>query len=36
MGAAEVRCGKYKDAPAVCNDQARFYQYTGQGCISGP
>ncbi|KUO07392.1 ABC transporter substrate-binding protein [Streptomyces sp. DSM 15324] len=31
MGAAEVKCGKYQDAPAVCNDQARFYQYQGKG-----
>ncbi|NGO11363.1 ABC transporter substrate-binding protein, partial [Streptomyces sp. HC44] len=31
MGAAEVKCGKYPDAPAVCNDQARFYQYEGKG-----
>ena len=31
MGAAEVECGKYPDAPAVCNDQARFYQYEGKG-----
>jgi branched-chain amino acid transport system substrate-binding protein len=33
MGAAEVKCGKYKDAPAVCNDQARFYQYKGKGAF---
>jgi branched-chain amino acid transport system substrate-binding protein len=31
MGAPEVTCGKYADAPAVCNDQARFYQYQGKG-----
>jgi len=31
MGAPEVNCGKYADAPAVCNDQARFYQYQGKG-----
>jgi branched-chain amino acid transport system substrate-binding protein len=31
MGAAEVKCGKYPDALAVCNDQARFYQYEGKG-----
>ncbi|WP_458247001.1 ABC transporter substrate-binding protein [Streptomyces sp. MAI_2237] len=31
MGAAEVKCGKYQDAPAVCNDQARFYAYKGKG-----
>lgn len=31
MGAAEVTCAKYPDAPAVCNDQARFYAYQGKG-----
>ncbi|MFC4506014.1 MULTISPECIES: ABC transporter substrate-binding protein [Streptomyces] len=31
MGAPKVACGKYSDAPAVCNDQARFYQYKGKG-----
>jgi branched-chain amino acid transport system substrate-binding protein len=31
MGSAEVACGKYQDAPAVCSDQARFYQYQGKG-----
>jgi branched-chain amino acid transport system substrate-binding protein len=31
MGAPEVTCGKYADAPAVCNDQSRFYQYQGKG-----
>ncbi|HKT01950.1 MAG TPA: ABC transporter substrate-binding protein [Rugosimonospora sp.] len=29
MGAPQVDCRKYRDAPAVCNDQARFYQYQG-------
>jgi branched-chain amino acid transport system substrate-binding protein len=31
MGAPEVTCGKHADAPAVCNDQSRFYQYQGKG-----
>ncbi|WP_030437626.1 ABC transporter substrate-binding protein [Actinoplanes subtropicus] len=31
MGAPEVTCGKYPAAPAVCNDQSRFYQYQGKG-----
>jgi len=31
MGAAEVQCGKYQDAPAVCNDQSKFYRYEGKG-----
>lgn len=31
MGAPEVTCAKYADAPAVCNDQSRFYQYQGKG-----
>ncbi|GAB2832237.1 ABC transporter substrate-binding protein [Lentzea nigeriaca] len=33
MGAAEVQCGKYQDAQAVCNDQSRFYQYGGKGAF---
>jgi branched-chain amino acid transport system substrate-binding protein len=31
MGTAHVQCGAYADAPAVCNDQAKFYQYSGKG-----
>jgi len=31
MGAPTVSCGKYTDAPAVCNDQDRFYRYEGKG-----
>jgi branched-chain amino acid transport system substrate-binding protein len=31
MGAPTVQCGKYPDAPAVCNDQTTFYQYQGKG-----
>lgn len=31
MGAPEVRCGKYADAPAVCNDRSKFYTYQGKG-----
>jgi branched-chain amino acid transport system substrate-binding protein len=31
MGAPQVQCGKYPDAPAVCNDQSKFYQYKGKG-----
>lgn len=31
MGAPTVACGRYSDAPAVCNDQDRFYKYQGQG-----
>lgn len=34
MGAPKVECGKYSDSPAVCNDQARFYQYEGKGAFS--
>lgn len=35
MGAPEVTCGKYEEAPAVCNDQARFYLYRGKGSFEG-
>lgn len=31
MGAPKVNCGRYPEAPAVCNDQARFYSYQGVG-----
>jgi branched-chain amino acid transport system substrate-binding protein len=31
MGAPSVSCGKYPDAPAVCNDQTTFYKYLGKG-----
>jgi branched-chain amino acid transport system substrate-binding protein len=31
MGAPSLRCGRYADAPAVCNDQTRFYRYRGNG-----
>jgi branched-chain amino acid transport system substrate-binding protein len=31
MGSAQVTCGKYADARAVCNDQAKFYHYRGKG-----
>ena len=31
LGAPELKCGKYTDAPAVCNDQTQFFQYFGKG-----
>jgi branched-chain amino acid transport system substrate-binding protein len=31
MGAPEVKCGQFADAPAVCNSQSKFYDYQGQG-----
>jgi branched-chain amino acid transport system substrate-binding protein len=31
FGAPEVQCGKYPDAPAVCNDQTQFFDYSGKG-----
>jgi branched-chain amino acid transport system substrate-binding protein len=31
MGAPTVECGKYPEAPAVCNDQTTFYRYLGKG-----
>jgi branched-chain amino acid transport system substrate-binding protein len=31
FGAPTLQCGKYPDAPAVCNDQTKFYKYEGAG-----
>jgi branched-chain amino acid transport system substrate-binding protein len=31
MGAPEVKCGQFADAPAVCNSQSKFYDYQGKG-----
>jgi branched-chain amino acid transport system substrate-binding protein len=30
LGAPELKCGKYGNAPAVCNDRAQFFQYQGK------
>jgi hypothetical protein len=30
LGAPSLQCGKYSDAPAVCNDQTQFFNYSGQ------
>jgi hypothetical protein len=27
-GAPQLVCGKYKDAPSVCNDKVQFFFYT--------
>jgi branched-chain amino acid transport system substrate-binding protein len=29
LGAPELACGKYSNAPAVCNDRAQFFTYEG-------
>jgi branched-chain amino acid transport system substrate-binding protein len=31
MGPPSIRCGQFKQAIAICNDQTQFYQYQGQG-----
>jgi len=31
FGAPSVQCAKYADAPAVCNDQTKFFKYNGKG-----
>jgi branched-chain amino acid transport system substrate-binding protein len=31
LGAPQLQCGKYADAPAVCNDQTQFFNYAGKG-----
>jgi len=30
-GAPVLQCGKYPEAPAICNDQTKFYNYEGKG-----
>jgi branched-chain amino acid transport system substrate-binding protein len=30
LGAPELQCDKYKDAPAVCNDRTQFFTYEGK------
>jgi branched-chain amino acid transport system substrate-binding protein len=34
MGAPEVKCGQFADAPAVCNSQSKFYTYQGKGAFT--
>jgi branched-chain amino acid transport system substrate-binding protein len=30
LGAPELQCEKYEDAPAICNDRAQFFTYSGE------
>jgi branched-chain amino acid transport system substrate-binding protein len=30
LGAPALQCGRYADAPAICNDQVQFFNYSGQ------
>ena len=30
LGAPELQCGKYSDAPAICNDRTQFFTYSGK------
>jgi branched-chain amino acid transport system substrate-binding protein len=30
LGAPELQCGKYEDAPAICNDRTQFFTYAGE------
>jgi branched-chain amino acid transport system substrate-binding protein len=30
-GPPTIQCGKYPEAPGICNDQEKFYKYTGKG-----
>jgi branched-chain amino acid transport system substrate-binding protein len=30
LGAPELACGKYPNAPGICNDRAQFFEYTGK------
>jgi branched-chain amino acid transport system substrate-binding protein len=31
LGPPTVQCGKYPDAPAICNDQEKVFKYEGKG-----
>jgi branched-chain amino acid transport system substrate-binding protein len=31
LGSPVLECGKYPDAPGVCNDYTQFYKYNGGG-----
>jgi branched-chain amino acid transport system substrate-binding protein len=30
LGSPVLECGKYPEAPGVCNDYTQFYKYDGQ------
>jgi branched-chain amino acid transport system substrate-binding protein len=34
LGAPELECGKYKDAPAICNDRTQFFTYGGKNAFN--
>ena len=31
LGSPVIQCGKYPEAPGVCNDHTQFYQWNGAG-----
>ena len=31
FGAPPIQCAKYPDEPAICDDQTKFFDYSGQG-----
>jgi branched-chain amino acid transport system substrate-binding protein len=33
LGPPTVQCGKYPDAPAICNDQMKVFKYEGKGAF---
>jgi len=30
LGAPELKCEKYPEAPGICNDRAQFFTYSGK------
>jgi branched-chain amino acid transport system substrate-binding protein len=36
LGSPEIQCGKYPEAPGVCNDHTQFYQYFGADATPAP
>ena len=33
LGSPVLQCGKYPEAPGVCNDFTQFYKYNGNGRV---
>jgi len=34
LGAPSLDCGQFSSAPAVCNDQAQFFEYNGKNSFT--
>jgi branched-chain amino acid transport system substrate-binding protein len=36
LGAPQLACGKYHNAPGICNDRSQFFTYAGKGATGSP